>query len=540
MLVRVLNTSSSALTLGSSLGTLDPGASLVRDLTVAQLEQVETTLNKLKLKGFVEWQVTPDTHGEEGQTEFHPAQALATKTQGPLTLWVNAHTGADRNAGTRSQPLASLVEAEKRIPDIVAHPVTIHVGPHRGNGYQPPEFRQRVYHYSIDVVADSGGTLGNGCNLLLSGVAQSGSSHVAVISEAGLGVDTYRGKTIEMLEGPSANWRRTIQYHTDENIVPALLWEGGGIAQGQAFRVIEPAVRLDMAQLVPQKTWRITAGESVYSAIYGFEGRYLEYPGVNLVNFVIAGGSFNINAGHHVRLFGCELNADAPSGALFQGPITAGVDQIFGATTDNPTQPYVEYSNISRRLGGGRQDWVGWGLNAQRKVFIDHSSYMYFYGLVAPQLHIYGAGTNVHFRGGNIFEKGVTVRNGAIFEANAKVYLPDLTCHITHLTGDAITVRDFGSQVRLTATSLRAENGSGVYLGEGAQALFHVEVGVTADVGIELKHGAKAHLREVTPNFTTTTADIHIGPVPTAVPASSLTTVGDYVLEADGSAVYRV
>ena len=165
---------------------------------------------------------------------------------------------------------------------------------------------------------------------------------------------------------------------------------------------------------------------------------------------------------------------------------------------------------------------------------------MYFYGLVAPQLHIYGAGTNVHFRGGNIFEKGVTVRNGAIFEANAKVYLPDLTCHITHLTGDAITVRDFGSQVRLTATSLRAENGSGVYLGEGAQALFHVEVGVTADVGIELKHGAKAHLREVTPNFTTTTADIHIGPVPTAVPASSLTTVGDYVLEADGSAVYRV
>lgn len=76
------------------------------------------------------------------------------KTLAPIELWVDADRGKDSNDGSKKAPLASLIEAERRIPYIVDHPVMIWVAPHSdpSKGYEPPSFRERIMRAPIDVV----------------------------------------------------------------------------------------------------------------------------------------------------------------------------------------------------------------------------------------------------------------------------------------------------------------------------------------------------------------------------------------------------
>jgi len=214
MIVVVESRTASTLNLGSPLGVLGTGKTIRRPITVAFLEQVEDSLNEFQRLGLLSWRL------ESEDTNFLPAQALATKTQGPLHLWVDARRGSDTAVGSKSAPLSSLVEAESRIPDIVAHPVVIHVAPHSiaEDGYIPPEFRERVYHHSVDIVADSGGTHNDGFNELLTGTAQAGTTHVQLVSDTPLVEDEFRGKTIEITSGDNRGFRRTIKSNTTSEI----------------------------------------------------------------------------------------------------------------------------------------------------------------------------------------------------------------------------------------------------------------------------------------------------------------------------------
>jgi hypothetical protein len=177
----------------------------------------------------------------------YSATQQPVKTNGQIDLYVAADAAGanDGNQGTTpSTPLKTINEAIRRcnVYDEISASFIIHVAPAPVAGYTlTTTLGAHLLRASIVIIGDGAGQGGDGFTVLSGpSAAVAGSSATQVVRAAGLGVNTFRGKTIEILTGAAAGDRRTIRDHTDTTITPVRNFTAA-VAANDTFRIIEPA-----------------------------------------------------------------------------------------------------------------------------------------------------------------------------------------------------------------------------------------------------------------------------------------------------------
>lgn len=478
------------------------------------------------------------------------------KTLAPIELWVDADRGKDSNDGSKKAPLASLVEAERRIPYIVDHPVMIWVAPHSdpSKGYEPPSFRERIIRAPIDVV-------GTEYKELYSGTLKTGSNHTKFIVDAGLGVNTYQGKIIEMTSGELKGFRRTISRNTDTELWPAACFPNhasvGTTKVGDTFRIIEPVVAIKFPR--PQRgqyAWNVSEGD--YTFMHGgpFDGVQRPLSGViSIAGFRFLGRKDEADAGGnpfgHVLavlsarplvLSGCEV--ENFSGFQFvAGTFKVGFEHVnHGDYTD--TNNVWERVTVGARVGYTEQSWVGCGLYIKPGITTMQANQArtIYYGFVAPMLWAFGGFTN--FRAGNIYTSGIIAASQpsdgtCTIQLDGKMYLPDLDLVINSngvgvsVSGNTLlgvqdtTITSAGIGIQATSGAL-VQMGNGISINSGG-------------AGIQLRFGARCQTSGTNPVITSSANHIEVGETPeVGTVAGNLGSVGAHITADDGTTIQRV
>lgn len=171
---------------------------------------------------------------------------------GLTDLYVSAINGNDFNDGlTPATALATLVEAERRLPVSISATTTIHVGRADLVGtasYTLPTFRERQLRADLRVVGDGAGQAGadgEAFTVLVPAVASLGGTSNAQIVTTGLVANALVGRTIRITTG-SGQCYRTVRSNTTTTIVPSKTFEGpaGGVpVAGDQFEVVETTIR---------------------------------------------------------------------------------------------------------------------------------------------------------------------------------------------------------------------------------------------------------------------------------------------------------
>jgi len=166
---------------------------------------------------------------------FSPA--IAQVTTGQVDLWVDQTTGNDGNPGTQALPLATIIEAERRIPMGVFDEVFIHVLP--GTYVAPPNISFRVMRKNIWVI-------GEGRTSVLAGTVDAGATTTSIpVTGGGLVANAHRGQFVEI-----AGQRRLINSNTATNLELDYIL-GGVPAQGTALEIfLPPLVTIDYGNVV--------------------------------------------------------------------------------------------------------------------------------------------------------------------------------------------------------------------------------------------------------------------------------------------------
>lgn len=468
------------------------------------------------------------------------------KTLGPIELWVDAATGKDSNPGTKDAPLASIVEAERRLPVVIDHNVLIHVGPHTGAGYAPPTFRERILRANIDVIADSGGTKNDGFKELYTGVAQAGTAIQALKATAGLGVNTYRGKTIELLTGAQAGSRKTIADHTDDSIEPCVLWPPADIADspaaGDVFRIVEPVTKI----MFPKESigsgtgayWSISAGRSDQHT-YGSGGITAPKPAINLINFIFdtdATAVVRINVGQAIRIFGCEATKAL---SLQHGAVAIGVD---GTRTDFN---YMLAETGSRIANVDAEAWVGWGALCTLGLLSNANIRFQGHGLVSA-LAIFYQVQLAELSGFNFHTGGVQILGGALGSGHVRLYGNYFGTSIRSRatsTGSApaVEVRGGNAHCYISKTLMTSNSGPAALATEGGRIEFANNIDLVAPVGVKAQMGGRATFnKDAFETVNVTVNELEVGNSPTPGTIDGLATKGAYISEEDGSVIKRI
>lgn len=170
----------------------------------------------------------------------------------PLHIYVSAINGNDANDGlSPGTALASLTKAETMVPNVVNSDVVIHVGRFdlAGTGsYAMPRFKRRNLRANVFLFCDGAGQAGAAgvaFNELLAPTV-SGALSTSNFVDGVFVADAYRGKTLEVLSGVTANFRCTIRNNTASGIIPvnSLGTTGSFFAAGDSYRVLEPLVKI--------------------------------------------------------------------------------------------------------------------------------------------------------------------------------------------------------------------------------------------------------------------------------------------------------
>lgn len=272
-------------------------------------------------------------------------------TTGPVTLYVDAAAGDDADSGDVSNPLATLVEAETRIPYIVAHTVIINVGTHAGNGYAQPTFRERILRANIYIV-------GTNFTELVSSTAALGGSGQEVVVSSGLSVNAYRGKTIEILSGTAIGDRRTIRNNTATDIVPVERFTTA-ISVSDTYKIVEPTAVIEVGfdtatGIVPPLVIGCGTGPAQL-----FESKSV--PNVQFINLAFdnsAGSFMSLKfASSFVVMAGVEIRSTYVSLGFYGSSVNSGYDSWEGSYDLGYYQPVVDLAVTSRK------SWLGWGTN---------------------------------------------------------------------------------------------------------------------------------------------------------------------------------
>lgn len=172
-------------------------------------------------------------------------QNIPFATSSEMDIYVRAADGSDLNSGTISEPLATLTEAEKRIPINVFHTVRVHVGLHTGNGYDVTSFRERFLGENIYIIGDGGGGSSDGFTEIISSTAALSGSNSELVVTSGLSTTEYNGygelwgATIEILSGNAAGDRKVIRNNTATGIYPDAQFSSS-ILPGDLYRIVKP------------------------------------------------------------------------------------------------------------------------------------------------------------------------------------------------------------------------------------------------------------------------------------------------------------
>ncbi|KKM86081.1 hypothetical protein LCGC14_1282650 [marine sediment metagenome] len=288
-----------------------------------------------------------DVPDSRGSVSF----SVLGETIGPLKLFVDVATGNDNSIGSQAAPLASITEAESRIPDLVRHEVVIVVQPHSGAGYAWPTFRARIFSGALATIY----VIFPEVNVIVSDVAQSGTTIEKLVADAGLFLTpgALDGMTIEILDGDAAGDRRTIRDNGATDIVPCA--EFSAIPTGASYRIFEPdagnvVITTDFVPMVQGVGIMGGIGPSD-SGADGSDGEYS--PGVNIVNAIISVTiNTNLVSDGRLILLGCVItNLGTLVRYHGQGQFLMG-RQAWTTVVPPSTEPTLTSSS-----------WVGWGVH---------------------------------------------------------------------------------------------------------------------------------------------------------------------------------
>lgn len=465
----------------------------------------------------------------------------ATITAGPVDLWVDAATGSDDNDGTEDRPFATLIQAEAVLPDIIGRTAADYVRIFVAAGtYVAPTFRKRALRAGIYIICEEFTTL-------VGSTATTAGAQTSVTCAGGLGVDTYRGKTIEILTGAAAGDRRNIRDHTDAVITPTIAFSAA-VGIGATFRIVEPLAQLDPPP--GADTAYLADGDGASWGLndaYGAKGP--AQSAVTYINFLTNLSSVRLNA--PVRFYGCETLAGMSlegSGVLWVGwdgndrsdfdDQAAGTGLLFGAPTDT--------------------SWAGWGIATRGTCIfsgLDVSILSVVTGLGGTN-GVIGAfsSTQLSVQGGSVASTGA---NGGVFAFHAavdsperptivqisgKTLFPDIPFLITATAGPGAQSSGKLCKLILHRVTMTATGFDGVL----AQKSGYVSVAddviiVDSTTGLRARSGGRIDFMGGA-NVTATGNEIEVGNLPATSTIAALANNLDFVVDApsDGSVVQRI
>lgn len=164
---------------------------------------------------------------------------LVSTTRAALDIYVSPGSGDDADDGSLATPIATLAEAERRVPLVVMHPVVIRL--RNEPGYVWPVWRPRLISAPIVIMADEAWDP-TVYTVVASGTAAGGTTD-SVVVDAGMGVDAHRNLWLRMTSGAASGHRKGVRNNTATDIVP---WSkfGTAPAPGDSYEIFQNEVEI--------------------------------------------------------------------------------------------------------------------------------------------------------------------------------------------------------------------------------------------------------------------------------------------------------
>ena len=335
---------------------------------------------------------------------------LASVTKARMDFYVRDDIGDDANPGTLLLPLKTITEAEQRIPDVVAHPVVIHLGVHPVGGWLIAGFRERSKRDHIVIIGDGAGTPGidGFTEIVGSTAALVGSDFYNVV---GVGFDAaprggfgaYSGYTIEILTGAAAGDRRTIRRNTTTNISPFARFSAS-ISAGDLYRIVTPSIEVNGHQRkvitngtggLNRTSDNVNARDEIPYPAYVLCNVYINNTYAEFTNNQDTILFLGVRTAGEFWLIGC--------GSFLSGVETYWTGATFGKEAGNEGVP------LGKRIFATplKSSWVGWGLTCGAKLWL-FSSDIYCKGMFFSPEVLQEGGFFV-MEGGGIWEEGIRI-----------------------------------------------------------------------------------------------------------------------------------
>ena len=478
---------------------------------------------------------------------FHRT-GVPTTTIGPLNLFVSGLNGDDDNTGlSAGSPLATLIEAEDRLPDIIDHLVIIHLGNAGASPYAMPLFRERIVRARVWLIGDGAGQSGepDGFRAVAgtggAGTADGSSTiNELVFGAGGMTPDAFLGKTLEITSGASVEDRRTISENTATTFKPTRAFTAS--VAGSTYRVIEPDVDIDVVQADPDQ--RVTS----FAIGFGRSGLFQPDPnltGLFFVNlrFVTTGSTTTFPSWDRSRigLFGVEVG-DFPISLVYQNSfVTAGIEATAGSGVFSARD---DFGLPSKRT------WDGWGLS--RPLAVAASTFLVllprattFRAFLVGQVMFTGAGSSPAVFGGRLYGGGFGPTFKIAGQAIGSLRGPNSTLALRvdgSGSGSPTIELEESANLRLTRNvDVRADAETAIRVRENARLNIQSSGGITVDstsgFGIDASLGGKVTIDQLPP-VTGGAGDLTVDGA-TPVSSATLAAVGESIGNPDGSVILR-
>lgn len=284
--------------------------------------------------------------------------------QGPFEIYVSAINGSDSNDGlTPSTPLATLIEAETRLPDTITRTTTIHVGRAdlvNSASYAPPTFRPRRLLASLVISGDGASQTGSAgdrfVTLIPPFVGGAGTNEFQVVT-SGLTPNSLKGRTVRVLTGMGQHAHRTIASNTATTIVPLRKFEGTPVP-GDSFEVVGSAIRIGIPDVANSGEFTLVNGNGSPETTPSTRG---ETPRFVMMNFrpvplsPVGAVGFSVRNSNVVL-----LGWDQESTTTIQIR-NEGSSILFGLNGVDATRPIGYYIPSPSFWSGGYTALLGWG-----------------------------------------------------------------------------------------------------------------------------------------------------------------------------------
>jgi hypothetical protein len=298
----------------------------------------------------------------------------------PIDLYVDPTSGNDTNPGTQALPIATLLEADRRIPTTLAFAATIHI---RNDTYVLPDrgyfLRSRVLNAPLTVLADESWD-SSVFQVISAGTAGAGTVAGSIAIAGAPAIDLYANETIEFLNGAAIGQRQRIRDNTTTEIIPNRLFSPAP-APGDAYRIIRPTPIVIMPATSP-------AAGSRYVFVQDMLCTPL-LPSATVPESVL-------NA---LSLTGFQLTGTPAWAIVLFG---TGTVRLNGIDAGNLS---TALSCVDTNLGAGTDVaslWSGWGFRGSRVSLSQGAAFRGFYNgeIASSELSFSGPGCSSIFLGG--------------------------------------------------------------------------------------------------------------------------------------------